>query len=55
MSTDIYDMLEDGWISTCCGAPAYMGVHVEPDGKTATGICSQCKDGSGFTKEGEDE
>ncbi len=50
MSTGPEDMIDHEWISDCCGAPAYMCPSVAADGRTATGLCTDCHDHCGFTR-----
>jgi hypothetical protein len=53
--TSIHDIYgPSDWLSECCNAVGYLDICVEPDGKTAVGICSRCKDHATFTKEEEE-
>lgn len=51
MSTEAHDLYDTSWTSDCCGAAAWGPVYEDKNGKTATGICADCKEHCGFTKE----
>ena len=36
------------WLSECCGAVAFGGLHWDADKVQAVGICSRCKDHATF-------
>lgn len=56
MSTELADCYgPDEWVSECCGARGYLDLHIEGDGKTATGICSDCHEHATFVKEEEED
>jgi hypothetical protein len=59
MSTEYGDLLDDpGWMSDCCGERGFQGLQPgemdDAENETMIGICSKCKDHTGFHRTTED-